>query len=101
MVETVYLGGKLRGCLNPVCPRANWHEPHIPTWSVRREGGELVEFGACDEACARAAARFIHTRLKMAEEVARPHDGRVSRRGRPALTPQRNGTLPRSNLLAD
>jgi hypothetical protein len=58
------------GCLNPLCPRANWCEKNLPRWWVRLDDGQLCEFAACDEACARAGIRFVQVRLGRAERDA-------------------------------
>lgn len=51
------------GCLNPLCPRANWSEAHLPRWWLRLDDGQISEFAACDDACAEAAVRIIQARL--------------------------------------
>jgi len=55
------------GCFNPLCPHANWDEPDLPRWWLRLDDGSISEFAACDDACARAAVRFIHARLGRSE----------------------------------
>lgn len=64
----------VHGCLNPLCPRANWSETHLPRWWLRLDDGQISEFTACDDACARLAARFIYARLgRTAEAVLLTH----------------------------
>jgi hypothetical protein len=66
------------GCLNPLCPRANWSEKHLPRWWHRLDDGQVSEFSACDEACARAALRYLNARLGRSDvRIALPARGQV------------------------
>ena len=51
------------GCLNPLCPGANWSERSLPRWWLRLDDGQIIDFAACDGACAQAAMSVIHNRL--------------------------------------
>ncbi|MCC6629826.1 MAG: hypothetical protein IT340_20800 [Chloroflexi bacterium] len=60
----------IAGCHNPLCPRANWSEPRLPRWWLRLDDGQISEFAACDEGCARMALRFLNARLGRGDEPA-------------------------------
>jgi hypothetical protein len=60
------------GCMNPLCPGANWSEPRLPRWWLRLDDGQINEFAACDEACAHTAVRFVYARLGRADGEAAP-----------------------------
>jgi hypothetical protein len=62
-VDTLRQAPGNSGCHNPLCPRANWSEPRLPRWWLRLDDGQISEFPACDEGCARMALRFLNARL--------------------------------------
>ena len=66
------------GCLNPLCPHANWSDGSLPRWWLRLDDGDIVEFAACDETCAREASHIVSARL--------------GREFRPDLTPDPYGS---------
>jgi hypothetical protein len=69
-VEAPHSLAGVHGCLNPLCPRANWSEARLPRWWLRLDDGQLCEFAACDDACAHLAVRFVYARLGRAAEAA-------------------------------
>jgi hypothetical protein len=68
---------RTHGCLNPLCPHANWSEPNLSRWWLCLDDGQINEFAACDEVCAQAAVRFIQERFGRADLAAQLTNARA------------------------
>jgi hypothetical protein len=67
MVDGPRAWNNTHGCLNPLCPHANWSEANLPRWWLRLDDGQISEFAACDDACAQAAVRLLQARSGRAD----------------------------------